>query len=941
MRLRTSQTGHRIEHGHGVVSAWARRLDAIRLSIESPFSPRTQRAAPHPASPINRLALLSLLVFTTACDQPLTEQSQENSDETFKLPAIQSVSAKAFPATRPDAGLAGAVDGLVKPGHWTAASISLRSNREDLRGEIQTQAAIDTDRRGGLRGASSSKKTKPFSASAFAESVSGDVATLPVRRPAVLPQGQQRRLDTRLLVPAGRLNSSETVHFGGTFSSRAAATVHPLQSSVWPTMPAQAYFFVILTERPEQFTRLQTADWVRHRWDDRMTASEVSDENYRIMLPPTDGVLPIAETALDWTSTSVLLWDNLPARALTPMQRTAILDWVHFGGTFIINGPDAADALSGDELDDLTLIRDEGLRELDAESTGRWLDSMSVSSDRSISDVKTRLADGTARVALAGTPRPGAISVGVGDAVWVCRLGRGRVVQSRFDLLSDWLTRWKSYDSFFNNAVLGRPPRVVEKTSDWALQDESFTAIRQRFVGQRADQTPPQINTGLRWFSRDARLPAARIANQLSAEDTDLDTNPDADLDSSSLLHQVGDEPLDPTKVATTGETTTAPPSDSDSNPSSDLWSDAYFAPDPTAGLGGWNDTSPWLTLFQQTLEEEVGITIPDSSLVVRSLAIYLALLVPANYVFFRIIGRLEWAWWAVIPIAVGGALMVARAAQLDVGLVRSRNELALLELQPNHSRGHLTRLVAIYNSLANSYTIQFDTPDTCITTVNSTSGDSRGDELFRGQPAELTLGYDTGPSLQGVRVGSNSYVTLHTEQIFSVGGAIELQRRGESPPNERISSFGTTPDATNLGDGDWRLMNRSELDIADAILVAHPNSGPVQVAVIGGLGPQEQARIRLQSADASKVPAELPMQMSDLMARLLSAQGIPPGSIRLVGRVDKALPGMSLSPEVQQTRGQTLLLAHLAYPPLQAPQVDENLIQDFGLSTDPSHESD
>ena len=914
MRLRTSQTGDRIEHGHGVVGRH-RRDGGSRLA-RTPQRPNSPGPWPRrtPTAVLYRLAIGLLLAATTSCDPPLSEEQQKEREEALQLPPVQSVAAKAFPTTRPDSGAAGAVDGLVKPGHWTAASISLRSNHEDLRGEIQTQAVIGTARQGGPDGGAfspertfgnspSTRSTRPARVQSSADNNSA-----PVRRPAVLPQGQRRRLDTRLLVPTGRGGVPDTIQLGGTFSSRSVASVHPLQPSVWPAMPAQAYFFVVLTERPERFARLQTADWIRPRWDERLTASRRSDENYRLVLPPTDGVLPIAETALDWTSTAVLFWDDLPAHALTPMQRTAIADWVHFGGTLILNGPDAADALSDDALADLTLIRSDGLRELDPKSTGRWLDSLAVDSDRSTPAVKALLADGTARVALAGEAQPTAQPIGEGDAVWVGRLGRGRVVQTRFDLLSDWLTSWKSYDSFFNGAVLGRPPRLVEKTSDLDLPgDTTVAAVRQRFVGERADQTPPQVNTGLRWFSRDARLPA-------------VGTEVTSSIESSGSA-----EPAESRHAA------------SPLNP----WADPYFAPDPASGMGGWNENSPWLTLFQQTLKQEIGITIPDSSLVIRSLAIYLVLLVPINYLVFRLLGRLEWAWWAVIPIAIGGAFLVARAAQLDVGLVRSRNELAMLELQPNHPRGHLTRLVSVYNSLANSYSVQFESPDACVTTVDERSANDRRGEMFGDQTAELTLGYDSGPALQGVRVGSNSYVTIHAEQILGVAGTIRLQRVDDASPGRDQPDSAGDLSADALAEGDWILVKGTNLDIADAVLIVRPLSGPEQVAVVGGLGANETAPLRLRTGSPAAIPTGLPMGTSNLMQRLVTTSGVPPGSIRLVGRLETPLPGMSLRPEVQQTRAQTLLLAHLAHPPLSKSQVDENLIQDFDRSADPSHVGD
>ena len=75
-------------------------------------------------------------------------------------------------------------------------------------------------------------------------------------------------------------------------------------------------------------------------------------------------------------------------------------------------------------------------------------------------------------------------------------------------------------------------------------------------------------------------------------------------------------------------------------------------------------------------------------------------------------IGRLEYAWFAVPVIAIGGAAFVARAARLDIGFARSQTQLAMVEMQPDYPRGHLSRVVAIYNSLSSSYDVQFRTID-------------------------------------------------------------------------------------------------------------------------------------------------------------------------------------------------------------------------------------
>ena len=53
-------------------------------------------------------------------------------------------------------------------------------------------------------------------------------------------------------------------------------------------------------------------------------------------------------------------------------------------------------------------------------------------------------------------------------------------------------------------------------------------------------------------------------------------------------------------------------------------------------------------------------------------------------------------------------------------------------------------------------------------------------------------------------------------------------------------------------------------------------------------------------------------------------------GEERLVARVDEVLPGETITPAASQVRGATLVVAHLDYAPLPAPQKDANTRHDI-----------
>lgn len=846
------------------------------------------------------LVCFPLLVGCDGCRLTKQPADEAKPSEEQQRP-FTSGQADVYPASRPDMRPSGLLHGSVKPGHWTTARLSIRSNLEDRRGVVQTRADV---------GEASSVIDAAVKEPANQAATSRSENSFLVRRPAVLPKGQMRRLETRFLAPHLGRQMFDNVVMDGQFLGRDSNARFDLRPARFATMLPQTYFLVILTNRPERFTRWQTADWVRPVQGGR--SFERPPDNYRIIIPPTDGVLPIAETALDWTSTAVLLWDDVPLSALTPGQRTAILDWLNFGGLIVVNGTAGVDSLTEARFRDLLPIAPSGATELLSEDAENFLRWHSVDSDASTAAVIASLQNNSSHVAAAGVQRADAVEIGRGELLIERRVGRGRIVQCRVDLVSPWMMPWKSYDSFINSAVLARPPRVFHFDNTAATLGQPITTpatsgqpseppdeqveievglvppVRQNLVGIDGRSASPDINTSLRWFSRDARMRASQ----------DNASQDDASLDEAAM-----DE---------TAAATATPADDLDAAwHREDVWSH------PISGLGGWTNDSDLLTWCRSQLREEIGVSIPDSSLVFRSLMMYLFALIPLNYIVFRLLGHLEWAWLAVVPLSIAGAFWVAHAAQLDVGFARSRNELAMLELPADYSRGHLTRVVGLYNSLASRYRVDFDTPDAAIDVIRSRGQDQDPGQvsLFGSVDPEFELGFDPGSSMDNIGVGSNSYGVMHVEQMIDVGGSIDVQY--SAPETDPRSLDGAT------------IVNESSLELLDAFVIERDADGATRVAAMGTIGSSARKPIRMQAADRMTVPSDLPMGMSDAMDRLIVPESVPRGSARLVARLDRPLGGMAISPDCKQVRAQTIVLVHLAHPERPPPVSDENLIGD------------
>ncbi len=61
---------------------------------------------------------------------------------------------------------------------------------------------------------------------------------------------------------------------------------------------------------------------------------------------------------------------------------------------------------------------------------------------------------------------------------------------------------------------------------------------------------------------------------------------------------------------------------------------------------------------------------------------LYLLIIVPINWLVFRLAGRVELAWLAVPVLAIGWGVAVVWLAQLDIGFARAETEVAVLEVQ-------------------------------------------------------------------------------------------------------------------------------------------------------------------------------------------------------------------------------------------------------------------
>ena len=71
-------------------------------------------------------------------------------------------------------------------------------------------------------------------------------------------------------------------------------------------------------------------------------------------------------------------------------------------------------------------------------------------------------------------------------------------------------------------------------------------------------------------------------------------------------------------------------------------------------------------------------------------------------------------------------------------------------------------------------------------------------------------------------------------------------------------------------------------------------------------------------------------LNLEPMFRLALDPSHMEPGEERLVARIDEVLPGETITPSASQVRGATLVVAHLNYAPLPAPQKDLNTRRDI-----------
>jgi hypothetical protein len=253
--------------------------------------------------------------------------------------------------------------------------------------------------------------------------------------------------------------------------------------------------------------------------------------------------------------------------------------------------------------------------------------------------------------------------------------------------------------------------------------------------------------------------------------------------------------------------------------------------------------------------------------------------------------------------LALVFTVIVVRAAELDLGFVRSVSEAAVLEIQPGYDRGHLVRNVALYNSLGTTYDATVDDA-TFVALPAAKSLDPKQTPSDRAVSLVRKIGESgaASTSLTGLVVDSGSVAYVRAEQMTPLGGVLRAEK---------------------LDDGRVRITNGTQWDLRDVRLSGPASPRPMR-GEIAAIPPGATVEIALDDRTPTKGDVAARRGEIDVDALWRQLQDAEPTeSLRLTAWSPTPAPELHIEPLPSQRRAKTVVVAHLEYIQSSAPEMD------------------
>ena len=302
------------------------------------------------------------------------------------------------------------------------------------------------------------------------------------------------------------------------------------------------------------------------------------------------------------------------------------------------------------------------------------------------------------------------------------------------------------------------------------------------------------------------------------------------------------------------------------------------------------------------------AIDVPPRRRIGWILAGYLGLLVPVNFLIFRLLGRVEWAWAAVPLMAAAGMIFVARSTRLDIGFGRSVRQWTLVDLPAGSDRAIHRSVAAVYTSLSADHTLRFVAKDALA--VPTAIGGSQ-DAVAAGDTSVWDASV-TPPHLRSFDVTSNRTRLATLEWVDDVGGPIRLD------PTSIVNN--TTLDLTSatlvdFDDPDAGVRSLGTVAAGSTV----PITADMADQVIESAGRQPTAR-----SDPTAGPDPFAAWRAEVIDRCRTY-----GGRWLIAEIQDPPRGFELSPAPDDRSDRGLLTAQIRLPDPAVPRRDANLPPD------------
>lgn len=784
--------------------------------------------------------LLLLLVLVSGCrgcsknnqtqQAPEKKKSRLVSDELRTLPYSKEI-----------------VGNSVKPGHWYQTRQKLKANQND---ESLTATLYQID------GNSNPTTVRNLG------------IPLQFNRDISLAKGQEKTIELKLLQTDWPFESMEPTNTTGKsnklsifmrYSQRGLGA--PVIDEEFLLRPLKDYQYdmLVLSRNTPQHIFWRGLDCI-------VWPQAINDESSRIA---PHRVIDIAEEDLGqsipnqlmtMTSISHMVINDVSLNTLPEDHQKAILDWLYFGGTIIINGPDAIAGIESSILKTYAPIQ---------QTSSTLLSQDQIDQLNDINKWRIRYAKTPSKDAIAFKPSE-SISILQGqlaeDSSWITDLeglvaerlvGQGRIVMTSFPMNHTALVNWPSYSALIQNAILRKPARRVNIEPEFQMVYDEPSSGR---------ETDPKLTTRLRLWARDLvgstpSAPKERMANQSSK----------------------------------------------------------------SSSYGAWNSESLVTNTSSSYLKKLSGINVPNLSTILKWLLGYLIVLVPMNWLVFRLLGKVELAWLAAPFIAIAGVFVIARAVQLDVGFSRSQTSLQFIELHNRYPRGLLSSHHALYSSLTTNYKIVYPEGEGILCPMPQPRQRSL---LSAGGLLPYKIADEKGTGFQSFPVLSNTIGLVQSEEVVSLTGAI---------------SWTIDQDAKS-----FQVTNDSQSTIRDVILEGSDDSGAKLRAFVGTLEPGEQKKGALDRPMVSDLnwDIQLPTEgksgqefdkfaLEQNLKLIFWSYPIQHGEWIAMGWTESPLSKLQIAPSTAQTRSATLVLMHAKTAPLGPIEHDRQLMPKINKDDD------